>query len=455
MEKRIKTAFICFGEINTAIERLRIKHDEALMKIREFEDVESLDCGIVIDDPEYKTGDEALAKLHGQNFSSVIACIAGWVPSHAVLYVIDQYRHIPIMLWGLCGWIESGKIITTADQAGTSALRPTLEELGFKFRFIYNRIGKPYPMQRIHDYLRACATVYELRFQKIGSMGYRDMLLYSTAYDAAAVRRVFGVEVENFEMLEMVQNCEKQNDLEIINLYNYIKKNWLILKDCKESVIKDGIRYALAIGKKIGERGYAAVTLNDVDGMKKLLGFPPAMVFMLLEHLYGVETTPENDVMGNLTQLLMRGLSGATAHYMEYYEYFDDGMLIGVPDYIPEPVVEDKVQMLPAAFGLLNSSLLNVSKVKGGYVTCVRLAMKRGDFVIHVYTGEAKQPPSWEEFGWDKPAPQLSSLRIYPDSCSVEHFAENVLSQHVIVSYGNHLMALKDLCYLLDITLIQ
>ena len=59
-----------------------------------------------------------------------------------------------------------------------------------------------------------------------------------------------------------------------------------------EKVVETGIKYALAVGKKIKERGYSAVTLNDVDGMKKLLGFPPAMVFMLLDYYFDVQTTP-------------------------------------------------------------------------------------------------------------------------------------------------------------------
>ncbi len=82
-------------------------------------------------------------------------------------------------------------------------------------------------------------------------------------------------------------------------------------------MIEKGVKYALAVGRKIKERGYQAVSLIDVDGMKKLLGFPPAMVFMLLERWYGVLTVPENDVMGAVTQLIMRELSGQTAPYLE------------------------------------------------------------------------------------------------------------------------------------------
>ncbi len=94
-------------------------------------------------------------------------------------------------------------------------------------------------------------------------------------------------------------------------------------------------------------------------------------------------------------------------------------------------------------------------KVKTGYVTCARLAYMNGRYRMHVYTGEAKQPPAWNEYGWDDPAPQLPSLRIYPDSCTVEQFAQNVLCQHVIVAYGDYSEHLRDFCRLNGIELVM
>ena len=153
-----------------------------------------------------------------------------------------------------------------------------------------------------------------------------------------------------------------------------------------------GVRYALAIGKKVEERGYDAVTLLDVDGMKKLLGFPPAMVFMLLNRIYGVQVIPENDILGSATQLMMHFATEETVPYLEYYEFFKDYLLAGVPDFIPESAVDGPVSMLPAAFGLLNSSLLNVSEVKTGLCYCSRLLYRKGRYAMHFYTGNAKSP---------------------------------------------------------------
>jgi hypothetical protein len=129
-------------------------------------------------------------------------------------------------------------------------------------------------------------------------------------------------------------------------------------------------------------------------------------------------------------------------------------MLIGVPDFIPQAATDGDVKVLPTAFGLLSASLLNVSKVKTGKVTCARLVYKKGIYYMHLFTARAEAPPAWEEYGWKPPAPQLPSLRIFPDYCTVEEFSQKVSSQRVLVCFGDHSEALRDLCILLDIKVI-
>ena len=452
MEKKI--GFVCFGEVNTPIERLQMKHAEGLEIIRSL-GYEVTDAGLVIDDPAYETADAAVAKLEGLDMSCLVLCVAGWIPTHAVIRVTDHFRHIPMLLWGLCGWKENGRIITTAEQAGTTALRPALEALGYSFKYVYNIIGKPYPLQKLDAYLTACCARKALRSARVGTMGYRDMLLYGTQFEGNSMRGRIGVEVEPFEMLEMVRTLDTLDAAAVAELVSFVKENWVFKKPCDDSVIEKGVKYALAIAKKIDERGWEAITLIDVDGMKKLEGFPPAMVFMLLEKLCGVLTIPENDVMGAVTQLIMKYLSGQTVPYLEYYEFFEESMLIGVPDFVPKAATQGDVTVLPAAFGLLNASLLNVSKVKTGFVTCARLCYIGGKYKMHIYTAEAKEPPAWNEFGWDDPAPQLPSLEVFPTSCTVEEFAQKVSSQHVIVAYGDYTEQLKDFCKLMDMELVM
>lgn len=453
MQKKI--GFVCFGEVNTPIERLHLKHDEALSQLSEL-DYEILDAGLVIDDPAYKTADAAVEKLRGFDMSCLVVCIAGWIPTHAVIRVTDNYRHIPMLIWGLSAWWENGRLVTTACQAGTTAVRPTFEALGYSFKYVYSVIDKPWPKKKIDAFLKAACAKKSLRGARVGTMGYRDMLLYGTQFEGNSMRGQIGVEVEPYEMLEMVQATETVDPALVAEGVAHIRKNWVFENECDDAILEKGVRYALAVLKKIQACGWEAISIIDVNGMKKLLGFPPAMIFMLLEYYCGILTTPENDITGSITQLIMHYLSGQTVAYLEYYEFFEDSMLIGVPDFVPKAVTDGNVTMRLTSFGLFDAAPLNVSKVKPGLVTCSRLAYVNGRYKMHVYTADAKTPlHPWNEFGWDDPAPQPPSLQVFPISCTVEEFAETVFNQHVIVTYGDYTESLKDFCKLMDIDVIE
>jgi L-fucose isomerase-like protein len=149
---------------------------------------------------------------------------------------------------------------------------------------------------------------------------------------------------------------------------------------------------------------------------------------------------------------MVRYLTDQAAPYLEFYEFFEDSVLAGVPDYVPAAVVDGEVTVMPAAFGELSEGILNVSRVKGGELTMCRLTAIDGEYYMHMVNGFGKTPPKWEEAGWTQPAPQLPGLRIELDD--VEDFAENVMCQHYIIAYGDQTELIEDLCSILGIEVI-
>jgi L-fucose isomerase-like protein len=216
--------------------------------------------------------------------------------------------------------------------------------------------------------------------------------------------------------------------------------------------MKRAAGYYLAVKAIADERGYDAVSLKDVDGWKKLLGFPPAPILMLLSDEGKLATIPENDSLGNVTQLIIKYLTGQCAFYLEFYEFFEDRVLAGVPDYVPAEVTDGGVTVMPAAFGELSEGILNVSKVKTGELTMCRLTSIDGEYYMHMVTGVGKTPNKWEEAGWTQPAPQLPGLEV--ELSDVEDFADKDMCQHYIISYGDNTGLIKDLCAILGIEVI-
>jgi len=154
-----------------------------------------------------------------------------------------------------------------------------------------------------------------------------------------------------------------------------------------------------------------------------------------------------------VTQLMTRYVTGQIAAYLEFYEFMEDGMLMGVPDYVPAEVVDGAVTVMPTAFGKLSEGLLNISKIKTGRVTLCRLTYTGDRYSLHLVAGTARAPRPWEEAGWAPPAPQLPSLEITIDGAA-EDFVQKALGQHYILSYGDNTEELKDLCGLLDIAVM-
>jgi len=448
-----KAGFVCFGEVNTPREVIARKAAEA-RRLLEGAGVELVVTDPVSDDAAGRDVARAVRDLSREGFDFLILCVAGWIPSHAVVSVLTPFRHLPVLLWGLAGWVERGRLVTTADQAGTSALRKPLADMGLRLKYFYEVYDRPVKIDRIIGYARACRAARQLQGARIGQMGYRDMNLYGTMFDGVSLRARVGIEVEFMEMLEMVQRAEKVPAREVQDVVAHVKRDWTFVKPADPATIEKGAAWYVAIRDKARERGWSAVSLIDVDGFKKLLGFPPSMIFTLLSEDPALCTVPENDSLGSVTQVMVRMLCGQIAPYLEFYEFMEDRVLMGVPDFVPREAVDGALTVLPSRFGDFGEGLLNVSKVRTGKVTLCRLTSSGDRYAMHMVTGAAVSPREWEECGWAPPAPRLPSLEVILD-CPVEEFAGNVMSQHYIVAYGDVTGEMTDLCALLGIEVLR
>lgn len=450
--RRPRAAFVGFGEVNTPRDLIERKCAEARHAL------EGLGLDLVCTQPVSDVADgsqavRAVEILSREQFDFLVLCIAGWIPSHAVVQVANEFAHKPMLLWGLAGWTEGGRLVTTADQAGTTALRKPMADLGYRFKYLYNCPGRSVPAGKLAAFARAAMAESLLKRARIGMMGFRDMGLYATLYDGVSLRSKIGPEVETFEMLEVMQRIEGLEPGAVQDVVARVKARWVFERPTEDETLRKGARFYLALRQKVEERGYEALSLNDVDGMRKLAKFPPAMVFMLLANETGVCAIPENDVLGAVTQLVTKCLTGQTGAYLEFYEFMEDRVLMGVPDYVPAEVTDGPITVRPAGFGEFSTGILNVSKVKTGRVTLCRLASTGDRYRLHLATGEAVAPRKWEEAGWSPPAPQLPGLEILLDS-PLEEFAQEVMGQHYIISYGDNTEAFADLCMLLSVDVV-
>lgn len=450
---RPRAGFVGFGEVNTPAELIQQKCDRAMERL-EVAGLELVKTAPVSDDPAGEHAARAVSELSAGDFDSLIICVAGWIPSWAVFSVIEAFRNKPMVLLGLTGRQEGDRFVTTADQAGTTALRKPMKDLGCRFKYVVNRYGAELPVDEIVSYCRAATAAACLRNTKICMSGYRDMKLYNTLYDAVSLKRKIGTEIEHLDLLELKQLMDAADSGQVKTVIEKMKAAWVFRSEPGSAVLEDSVRLYLAIRRTVEERGCDAFSYQDVDGIKKLLGFAPAGAMTLLHDEVDIATVPENDSLGAVTQLIVRALTGQVGAYLEFYEFMEDSALMGVPDYVPSEIVDGSVEILPAEFGELGEGLLNVSKLKTGRATICRLASEEGEYVLHAASGEAMAPPNWEEAGWAQPAPQLPGLRFVFDG-DTRDFLRNVMGQHYIICYDDALNLLCDFAAIVGIRIIR
>ena len=157
----IRAGFVGFGEVNTPREFIE-KRCEAVAAQLTRAGVQLVRATPVADDPAGKEAARAASELAQGDFSTLIVCVAGWIPSWAVFAVIEPFKHKPMILLGLTGWSEADRFITTADQAGTTALRWPMAEMGYTFKYIVTPRGGALPVEPILSYVRAAHAVDQL-----------------------------------------------------------------------------------------------------------------------------------------------------------------------------------------------------------------------------------------------------------------------------------------------------
>ncbi|MBO5923390.1 MAG: cell division protein SepF, partial [Lentisphaeria bacterium] len=156
-EFTIRAGFVGFGEVNTPREfidnRCRVAADE--LKKR---NIMLFETAPVSDDPAGLQAQRAIDELSEFDFDALVVCIAGWIPTWAVIKVLEPFKHKPMVLWGLSGWRENGHFVTTADQAGTTALRAPMKEMGFNFKYIVNKKDSEPRYDEVAKYLTAASA---------------------------------------------------------------------------------------------------------------------------------------------------------------------------------------------------------------------------------------------------------------------------------------------------------
>ena len=164
------------------------------------------------------------------------------------------------MIGAIRDFSTSGKGIVLWTNPGSQGWRPVgglvmqgaFKEIGLKYRFVYGSYEDPKEIEKISSYCRASSLKNLLNMSTIGTFGGRGMGQTCGVADPSQWMKVFGIDIDSRDTLELLDTANKITDEEITTATKKIQKFFSEPIPYNEQAERS-IRLYLAI-KKLGKR---------------------------------------------------------------------------------------------------------------------------------------------------------------------------------------------------------
>jgi len=395
----------------------------------------------------------AVRKILRHEIHAFVIHIPGWThPSFTALAArMAHARGVPVLLWA------------SLALSGPSASKGAIDEMGIPVRILYGTPADELTVTRTRQFLRAAHTFKSLEGSRFGMLGGRSMGVNTGAVDPSEWLRLFGIDADHTDQLEIVRRAEKL-DSEIVGTY----VRWLqdsfgrVVYDQRrvtDETVERAVRSYLATREIIEEKGYEFIALKCQPELSD--GFVnQCLSHALLNDPYDAEGSKEPiccsceaDGNGALTMHILKHLSGGKPVLFADVITFDDeqNALIcqncgGAPTWFADANAEGaaklkSVDVVPNVQGQAGGPALNYYGAPVSTITWARLARRSGSYFMQIVKGELVEVSEmFRHFLMKWPT---VAVRIDED---VRTFMETCPSQHIQLVAADVADELEEFC---------
>ena len=396
---------------------------------------------------ELSDASRAISMIRGHDIDLIVANLVSWVEAPNVIAVLREFRDKPLILWSHTMFKEGEELLTLGPLPGAGVLRETLEEMGFRFWFIWGMPEEERVRSKISLYARVAHAAKRLSRSRIGLLGYASMGMYTGTFDHTTLRELIGPEVDQIDQYMIVYHFDRVSEDDVKKVIDELKKRAEIGEGVPEEYLMKTAKVYLALKKLVDERGWDALTVKCQYELSRYFKFAPCVPLSMLGD--ELPCSCEGDLPLIVTQLMMYYLTGSTTSYGDIHLITDKYLLIGACGFAPFSLADGRPKI--GRHTALYEGLLNMSNYRSGKVTLARLAYLRDrGYKMHIAVGEAMPPEPFHEVG----CPPYPSMKVVLEG-DTEHFGQNMCSQHYAIVYGDISNELIELCKLLGIRAIK
>ncbi len=392
----------------------------------------------------------ALQVLRSEVYDVIVPVLISWVEAPLLVATLRSFRSRPLLLWSHTTYMDGDSRVTLGALPAAGVIRETLEEMGFRFRFVYGMPGEAGLAERLLPFARAAATAEALARARIGLFGYASMGMYTGTIDHTQLRSQVGPEIDHLDQYVIVERFNKLTDEDVRTLLPRTE-GWILSSAATPGDLNRVFRMYAALKALAQEYRYDALTVKCQYELSRMFGLAPCMPLSILGDEMVVSC--EGDLPLVVSQLILHYLTGETTSYGDFHNVTEREILLAACGFAPlsyaagRPVVNKHTA--------LYEGLLNSSPYREGTVTLARLGArspsgKSGSFKMHIAGGRAVPPPPFHEVG----CPPYAYTSVELDG-NTDAFVQNLFSQHYAIAYGDVRAELRELCRLLDIAIVE
>ena len=183
-------------------------------------------------------------------------------------------------------------------------------------------------LTRLRTTLKALNAVKQLSHARIGVIGGLAMTFYNMEVSINSLRSRLGIDVANHDIHELTQRMDgieqSRTDKELA-----LMKAAAGVEGVSDSQMELQSKAVLAMQDISAENNYAALAVSDWPALQDYPGMHPGAAFTWLEEKYNLAVASEGDVLGAVTQLVAKSVSGKVGYLLDMTEPdLDSGQLL-------------------------------------------------------------------------------------------------------------------------------
>ncbi len=354
----------------------------------------------------------------------------------------------PLLLWAVPEARTGGRLRSNS-LCGINLAGHALTRAGYRYDYVYADTDDATALAKVQALAQAAHALQQLRQTRIGVIGDHPAGFDTCRFDAPALKKQLGVEVQKFELTQVFGEIE-QTPAEIVQpIAERLQQTIEGVAEVDQVALRGSLATYATLRRLAQEERLAGLAVRCWPEFFTELGCAACGAMSMLSD----EMTPcscEADVNGTITQVMLQAISGQPAFGSDMVAMDKDAdeLVIWHCGLAPLTMADPTVRPRATIHSNRRMPLLMEFPLKPGVVTLARLSEATGEYRLVVGKAEMRSAPM--SFGgtsgvlrFERPAHEILDVIM----------AEG-LEHHLSLTYGDHVAAVLALAKMLNLPVL-